>query len=114
MSTTKPGELAPLINQQEDRVVIQPVADITAAGALELRSTLKTLINGGVMYITFDLSRVRMIDSSGIGVLVAAQNSLSRLQGKVALINVSPDLMQLFRSFRLDRHFDISPQAADR
>ena len=44
----------------------------------------------------------------GIGLLVAIYNSLSRLEGKMVVINVSPELLGLFKAFRLDKHFPVT------
>ncbi len=85
-----------------------PRGDITAASAAEIRVELKNLIAEGVRDLVIDMTNTRMIDSTGIGLLVATHNSLLRLNGKLAIINVSQDLMDLLKTFRLDKHFSIT------
>ena len=48
--------------------------------------------------LTIDLSRVELIDSVGIGLLIAAHNSLAKGGGRLALENVNPDLTGLLRT----------------
>ncbi len=85
-----------------------PSGSLTAANAPEIRIELKNLIAEGVRELVIDLVNTRVIDSTGIGLLVATHNSLQRLNGKLALINVSHDLLELLKAFRLDKHFSVS------
>jgi anti-anti-sigma factor len=82
--------------------------DLTAAKAPEMRNALKNLVAEGVRELVIDLANTHVIDSTGIGLLVATHNSLQRLNGTLALINVSQDLLELLKAFRLDKHFSIS------
>jgi anti-anti-sigma factor len=54
-----------------------------------------------------DLEEVKMIDSSGLGVLIAAHNSLQKLGARLELLNVSDDIRKLLQNMRLDKHFTI-------
>ena len=42
-----------------------------------------------------------MLDSSGIGLLIAAHNSLARKEGRVRVVNASADVFRLLQSMRL-------------
>ena len=57
--------------------------------------------------LVIDLSRVELIDSVGIGLLIAAHNSLSKTGERLVLENINPDLAGLLRTMRLDKHFVI-------
>ena len=98
----------PQFDREGERATFKPGGNLTAAAAPELRSMLKTMVAEGVRYLVVDLTEVDVVDSSGIGLLVAAHNSLSRLGGEMTVIHVSADLVDLFKSFRLDKHFSIS------
>ncbi len=74
---------------------------LTAVLVPELQQTLKQELEGGTQNLTVDLAATHMVDSSGIGLLIAASNSLSRKSGQLAVVNVSPDILRLFRSMRL-------------
>ena len=98
-------------NQVEQDPIIRfymPEGDLTAASAPLIRIDLKNLIAEGVRELVIDMANTRVIDSSGIGLLVATHNSLLRLNGKLTVKNVSQDLLELLRAFRLDKHFSVS------
>lgn len=82
--------------------------DLTASSVPMIRVDLKNLIAEGVRDLVIDMTNTRVIDSSGIGLLVATHNSLMRLNGKLTIKNVSQDLLELLKAFRLDKHFSVS------
>jgi anti-anti-sigma factor len=96
------------ITRTGEEACLAPGGDIIAASVTEIRSMLKSLLEEGVRQLVIDLSEVKVIDSSGIGMLVAAHNSLSRQGGKLSVIHASEELLDLLKAFRLDRHFTIS------
>ena len=75
--------------------------DLTATVVPELQTTLKSELAQGAVEATFDLGKTRVVDSTGIGLLIACCNSLARAAGEIHVVNVSSDLMQLFKSMRL-------------
>ena len=88
--------------------VIKPGKDIVASMVDELRKKLLILIDKGNNDLCIDLAGVEMIDSVGLGVLIATHNSLSRNGGKLTVTNVSEDIYGLFKTMRLDQHFQIN------
>jgi len=88
--------------------VIKPGKDIVASMVDELRKKLLILIDKGNNDLGIDLTGVEMIDSVGLGVLIATHNSLSRNGGKLTVTNVSEDIYGLFKTMRLDQHFQIN------
>ncbi len=81
---------------------------LTAILVPELQQELKACIEKGIREITFDLSGSDMMDSSGIGLLIATSNSLAQKQGKLAVINTAPELLKLLRSMRLVTRLNIT------
>ncbi len=75
--------------------------DFVSSGVPELQAALKEQLQSGVVEVTFDLSATAMLDSSGIGLLIATSNTLARQQGRVSVVNVAPDILQLLQSMRL-------------
>jgi anti-anti-sigma regulatory factor len=49
-----------------------------------------------------------MVDSSGIGLLISAFNSLRKVGGHLAVIHASADILALFQSMRMHQHFSVS------
>ncbi|MBW2107454.1 MAG: STAS domain-containing protein [Deltaproteobacteria bacterium] len=97
--------------QTMDEKVIKPGKDIVASMADGFRKDLLKEVGQGVKKLVIDLQGVQMVDSVGIGVLVAAYNSLSRTGGTMAVSNVCEDVYKLFKTMRLDQHFEVVPAA---
>ncbi len=99
------------IERQGDRIVIRPGEDIVAPMSVGLKPELQTLLEEAPKELVVDLSMVEMIDSVGLGVLVAAHNSLKESGGRLTVTNASDDIFSLLRTMRLDKHFDIQAAA---
>ncbi len=88
--------------------VLRPPGDLVAptmeAFRKEVRSALR---RRNPRLLVLDLVHVRMVDSVGLGVLIAAHNALRRKGVKLELINVSGEIRGLLEAMRLDRHFEI-------
>lgn len=94
------------IVKEDGAVKITPGVDIIASNCAELRTELIGLINDGAKDIIIDLKDTEMIDSSGIGLLISAKNSLVDAGGgEVEIIHISDDIMALFLIMRLENHF---------
>ena len=91
------------------RVVV--LEQLTAVEAPALQAALKQEIAQGVKELEFDLTSTKALDSTGIGLLIAASNSLAALQGCVRLIQVSPPLLKLLQSMRLVDRLHAVPAA---
>jgi serine/threonine-protein kinase RsbW len=102
------SQTEPKVTRSAEEACLAPGADIIAASVSEMRLLMKGLLEDGVHRLVIDLTDVKVIDSSGIGMLVAAHNSLSRQGGELSVIHASEELLDLLRAFRLDRHFSIS------
>ena len=95
------------ILRDNDRVTIRPQTDVVASMAGGFKSELKVLLDQGIQDLTIDLTGVEMIDSVGLGVLIAAHNSLRQKGGQLIIRNASQDIHTLFKTMRLDRHFTV-------
>jgi anti-anti-sigma factor len=89
-------------------ITVAPAVNIVASNVSEMRTTMKGLIAEGCSAIIMDLKGVGFVDSTGIGLLIAAHNSLSKSGGNLSVINASKDIFDLFKAMRLDRHFSIT------
>lgn len=98
-----------VVTQEGGRAVIRPSGDsIIAASVNELRTGLRGLLDDGVRNLVVDLTDVRMVDSSGIGLLISAYNSLRKVGGHLEVVHVSPELLELFQTMRMHQHFAVS------
>ncbi len=94
------------IVKEDEAVEITPGIDLIASNCADLRHELLGLINEGQKKIIIDLKETKMIDSSGIGLLISAKNSLEDAGGgEIELVHISDDIMELFLIMRLENHF---------
>lgn len=90
-----------------DNATVSPGRDIVASMVEEFKQELKGLLDQGVVHMTIDLGGVEMMDSMGLGVLIAAHNSLKKKESQLTLTNISEDIRKLLKNMRLDQHFHI-------
>ena len=90
--------------------VIVPEGDLVSATAQVLRQKMLAAIDNDPSGLTVDLGNVRILDSVGLGVLVAAHNTLSRAGASLSLVNVSSEIGSLLKAMRLEQHISISPR----
>ncbi len=89
-------------------IVITPESDIVGNATYELKKEFSKLIGSGQLQIKLDLQKVTMIDSLGIGVLVATRNSVRQSDGDFSIVNLSEDLTRLFSNMRIIEFLNIS------
>ncbi len=95
------------IKKDGQRVIVKPGTDIVASMANEFRAELNSLIQESPQELEIDLTGVEMVDSVGIGVIIATHNSLDQKGGKLKVVNIAEDIYGLFSTMRLDRHFTV-------
>lgn len=77
-------------------------------GCLELEQLVNSLLNRGVLHLTFDLAGVTHIDSTGMGRFIDAYSKLRKVGGSVGFTGVTGAVRQMFRVTRLDTVFQLS------
>jgi len=87
--------------------VLQPSGDLVAPTIESFRKEVRSLLRKNPRSLVLDLTRVRMVDSVGLGVLITAHNALRKKGVKLSVINVSREIRDLFAAMRLDEHFEI-------
>ncbi|MBN1959199.1 MAG: STAS domain-containing protein [Desulfuromonadales bacterium] len=73
-----------------------------------LKEDLKNLIEEGVSAVEFDFSATQMLDSSGIGLLTAAANSMAKQNGTIKVVDVAPEIYRLLTMMRLCERLNVS------
>ncbi|HEY1648793.1 MAG TPA: ATP-binding protein [Terracidiphilus sp.] len=105
-------EMAAYVIEQADRQgSVRLTGDLTAALVPDLQAGLKEMLNKGARELVFDLASTRMLDSSGMGLLIAAANSVAPNGGSVRVTNVCPDIFRLLQSMRLTARLNVSGSA---
>lgn len=95
------------IEVKDKKAVLSLNQDLVASVSDALRTDLRKLLTDGITEVSVDMTGVELVDSMGIGFLVSMNNSLQAIKGKMEVIDVSAEIMDLFKSMRLDQHFSI-------
>jgi anti-anti-sigma factor len=95
------------ITRATGQTVIKPNTDIIAPMVAEFKAELRSLVSEGAKDLVIDLTGVEMIDSLGLGALIATHNTLEKAGGKLSIINASKDISGVFKTMRLDKHFNM-------
>ncbi len=92
--------------RKTNKKTIKPGKDIAGSIVEDLRVKLLKLINQDVSELAIDMKGINMIDSTGLGVLIATRNSLDQAGRLLRLTNVSENIMSLFKMIGIDRYLN--------
>lgn len=101
------------IHSDQDKAVVQPARDLVAAFLPDLRSQLQAAVAAGVRELVLDFTRVQMIDSAGIGLVIAAHNSLRKAGGRLAITGASAEVANLLRCMRVHQHLSVNQSSGE-
>ncbi len=93
-------------------VVTVPVDELDASNASELKRDIAPVLQANTRLV-LDLSRVRFMDSSGLGAMLSCLRQLTAKKGGLKLCGMSKQVRGAFELVRLHRIFDIYPGQAE-
>ena len=93
------------ITSSGDHMIIKPGVDVVASMADEFKQELLSIIDTSRGDIILDFLDVGMVDSVGIGIIIATHNTLEKAARKLKIINVTKDIFGLFSAMRLNKRF---------
>ena len=111
MSETPAANPVP-IETRGEAVIARPQMKMMDDAALKaLSQALDQAADGssGINLVVLDLSKVQIIPSLGLGLLVQMSSKCKSRQQKLKLAGVQPTVRQVFAITRLDRIFDFAP-----
>lgn len=88
--------------------IVRPGKNIVASMADDFRIRLERMVTLGIKDLTIDLKGVGMVDSVGLGLLIAAYNSINDKGGTMKIKNASGEIYNLLKVMRLDQHFEVT------
>jgi anti-sigma B factor antagonist len=94
--------------QESGSTVLRVRGELDALSCPELRVVLDTLAAQENCVVTVDLSELRLIDSSGVGVMVSLYKRVRANGGEVKFVGVTAQPLIIFKLLRLDRAFELS------
>lgn len=96
------------ITREGNVLIVRPDQDIVSTMVPRFKQELTDLLSEESHELRLDLAGVEMMDSIGIGLLIAMHNSMRKKGGTLVIQNPSANISKLFRSMRLDQHFQMS------
>lgn len=107
-----------ITSKKEDGILILDIQGrVVGDASLELRRSingwLAEIPEGEKPKVVLNLSRVSMMDSSGLGVLVSSYTSVQRRDGRLVLAGLGRGLQNLIAITKLTRVFDIYETEAE-
>jgi anti-sigma B factor antagonist len=90
-----------------DHKIIMLEGEMDYCCSRELKDVIYKLIHDKTKSIILDLKDVTFIDSAGMGLLINVNKKLNNYNGKVGLLNLSEDILNLIRLATLDKIIQI-------
>jgi anti-sigma B factor antagonist len=88
---------------QGEATTLRIEGSLDAISTPELRAVIDALVGDKRKTITVDLSALRLIDSSGVGVLVSLYKRARAYGGKVTVAGLRDQPLAIFKLLRLDK-----------
>ena len=96
------------IRDVDDVRIIEVSGKITiGTGDVKIRELINTALDEGKAKILLDLSGVSAIDSSGIGEMVACYTTVTKRDGQLKLLKLSPKINAILQVTQLITVFDV-------
>ncbi len=95
--------------RKQGNVAIVELEGKLALGAAvdDFRTTWSDCLSTGCKNIVVILTRVPMVDSSGIGGLIRCHSAVAAVGGRLKLVGINATVRQSFKATRLDTVFDV-------
>jgi anti-sigma B factor antagonist len=91
------------LNTEEDSAVLSINGELDALSVLDLRAVINKIGEDQPSRVLIDLSHLRLIDSSGVGAIVALFKKVKAYDGSMAVVGVQDQPLAILRLLRLDR-----------
>lgn len=101
------GALNIQINEETDPIVVTVTDSLLVNESSVLREKILELIKQGNIHFLFDFSKLNIIDSSGLGVLVSIHKRVKERDGKLIIKGLHGEVKKIFELTRLTKVFDI-------
>lgn len=88
-------------------VILKLAGDLKADSAGKLQETVTRLTGKNYLYILFDMSRVELIDSTGLGICSSINRELASKNGALACSGLTENVQRIFRLTRLDQRLPV-------
>ncbi len=90
---------------QGDRTILKIEGSLDAVSTPDIRPIIDSLVSEKRLVVDVDCSSLRLVDSSGVGAIVALYKRIKALGGNVAVSGLRDQPLAIFKLLRLDRVF---------
>jgi len=87
-------------------VAVVPMEELDASNSADFKREVAPLLEATTKLV-LDLSRLRFVDSSGLGAFISCLRKLNAKGGEVKLCGMSKQVRAVFQLVRMHRIFDI-------
>lgn len=96
------------VKEEQDKLLVKVLEKRIYLGITDLfREEVQTLLAEDINEIIFDLGKVSVMNSSGLGVLIMVRDAITKRGGVVKLANLQNLMQEIFTRMRLDTLFPI-------
>ena len=95
------------IKYQKENVILRVSGSILGEDRIQLSDKIQELVDNGGKNVVLNLQDVDLMDSVGLGMLVALRASLMRREVKLLLSNVDRSVRSLLLITKLNNVFDL-------
>jgi anti-sigma B factor antagonist len=92
---------------KDSETILEIDGTLDAVTAPDLRTVVDQLVSEERKSVTLELSSLRLIDSSGVGVIVSLFKRVRAHGGQVKIVGLRDQPRAIFRLLRLDRVFPV-------
>ena len=93
--------------EEGDIIVFALEGNLDALTAPDLKSEIEGLMTARKVHVVFDLDKLDLIDSSGVGAIVSLFKRVRTVQGDVKIARLRGQPSEIFKLLRLDRAFEL-------
>ena len=94
--------------RKNTKKTVKPGKDLIESTIEKLQARLVKTIGQDIEELVIDMKGVNNVDSTGLGLLIAANNSLDKAGGHLSLTNVPEKMENLLRMIGLDKYFSVN------
>jgi anti-sigma B factor antagonist len=102
------------INEKYQAAIIELKGNLVGgADAQVFRDKVYQLIEDGKKNVVVDMSNVKFMNSSGIGILISGYTTLKNASGELKLAHISDNVQGVLNVTKLNQIFDIHDRVED-
>jgi anti-sigma B factor antagonist len=95
------------MHKEKDEIMVTLPESFSVDEVSEFRNRINEMIQKGEKQFVLDFSKCSFIDSTGLGVIVAAYKKCREQDGNIRLKSLNAQVLKVFQLTRLDKVFDI-------